>query len=187
MVTRDVLVIFALCTLAAVSWWWTWQGDSSPAGRRPSAAVADFYMDRVHITFFDDGGHPGRELIADSMSHFSADERTELIDAELTLHEGNGGFWLVTAEKAVVAQEDDVIDLYGDVTAHRRGGERHEPIVLVTRNLRVDPKRRYAETAERATVRRDRLVLEGIGMRAWFDKPIRLQLRSAVRSLYEPD
>ena len=74
--------------------------------------------------------------------------------------------------------------LHGEVEIWREGDEGQRTLEILTRELRVLPQEKYAETDEAATINSPTSVTTSIGLRANFAHD-RLELLERVRSRHE--
>ena len=184
---REGIIILVLGGLAGAAWWFSWSSRLPEPVRESDASSPDFYMDGTTIVMIGRGGHRGNELRADTLVHYPGDDSTNLTNPVLTVYKKDSAPWTVVSEAARVSSGGNLILFQGKVTISRGGTQGDRPLQLITRNLRWRPDDSYAETDEHASLRSGANTLDGVGMEAWLDSPVRLTLLSRVRSVYERD
>lgn len=93
--------------------------------------------------------------------------------------------WRLRAEGGWVAADQQTLLLEGEVVVERTTESGKPPVTLVTRDLRVLPAERYAETVAPTRAVTPGGELRAVGARAWLDQE-RVELLSEVRGVYEP-
>ena len=75
--------------------------------------------------------------------------------------------------------------LEGDVTITREEAPGTQGVRILTRDLRVQPDTRYAETDQHVEIFRQNDWMESDGAQVWFTEPGRIKFLSNVRGRYE--
>lgn len=154
--------------------------------RGPSSGGIDYYANHFEMTVTDDKGFQKHRLKAISMVHFAVKDTTELEKPIVTLLSPDRPPWVIRSDTGTVSPDGAKIFFGGDVFVDRDGAENVRPIKIVTRNLWMEPERKYAETEEWADIRSLSDNISGVGMRVFFSNPIHLTLLAKVKGKYEP-
>lgn len=179
--TYTVLLILAL-----VSWWVSGLFSLEPEPFTPQASNAmEYYANNFTVTVTDENGMLKHRLQAVSMNHFSDRNISELEKPVVTIFNPTKPPWVIQSDTGTVSPNGTHIFFGGDVFIDREGTTNLRPVKIVTKNLQVEPEKRYAETDEQADIFSEPDNVSGIGMRVFFSNPIHLTLLSKVRGKYE--
>lgn len=182
--TRRTAILLLL--LAAVGSGWLLQRlqEAERRGARQQGHDPDYFMEHFTQTTMNEQGQMHHRLNAELMLHFPDDDSTELVRPKLEVYNEAPAPWHVTAEKGWVSANKDVVLLTGEVQIWREGEDGQREVEVITRDLRVLPHERYAETDQAATIRAPGTVYHAVGMRANFNED-RLELLNRVRGRHE--
>jgi lipopolysaccharide export system protein LptC len=177
---RTLLFTLAILLLAAASQWLSRETkqearQAEAASGAPDSFIADFSATELGVD-----GRPARRLEGAHLSHF-ADQRAVITEPHLTVYRPGEAPWEMTAAEGRSMGQQDLVRLTGGVRIYRSGAE---PTEVVTDNLDVQPKRRYAETAAPVTITNPQGRVDAVGMQAFLEEE-RMVLRSHVRGTYE--
>ena len=179
--------VLAAVGLALASYGWLQRIaalDAQDAGAL--ARLPDYWMEGVNRTLLSDSGEVEAVLDAVRMVHFPDDNSTELEQPRLALYNAtNKTPWLVESETGWVSGDGEVVRLNGAVEIFRldeAGVRRYE---VLTANVKLLPRERYAETDEPALITGPSTQTHAVGLRANLSRN-RLQLLDRVRTVYEP-
>jgi LPS export ABC transporter protein LptC len=126
----------------------------------------DSYMENFVQTAMDERGRLESRLRAKRMFHFS-DDTTQLLHPALELYSDNPKApWFARADSGWVGAGNDTVLLYGNVSVWRQNADGLREIEVQAPDLRILPKKRYAETDSATTIITPTSVTKGIGMRA---------------------
>ena len=183
---RNLLIGIVLALLAGLTWWLAGQ-QQRPAHRASGPGDAreiDYYLRDLDFTTFSEQGQPARRLQAPELRHYPDDDTTELDRPRLVIYKDEGPPWRVRSETGWVSPDGERVHLRGEVVIEREAAPGVRPMHIVTRDVRVEPERDYAETDEPVTVtsREDRI--DAVGMQAWLRDPGRIKFLSQVRGHY---
>jgi lipopolysaccharide export system protein LptC len=176
----------ALGVLAAVSWWLADrltpdEEKTAPADR----SQIDYYSTNITRTVLDTTGKPKELLFAVKMTHYKNDDRTEMDKPVMTLYKKEGEQpWVINAEKGTVLANGKVIFLRGNVLITRDAGK-SGLIRIVTKNVKYQPDKNYAETRHRVVIRSAQDEVTGTGMQVYFEPEFRANLLADVRRKHE--
>jgi lipopolysaccharide export system protein LptC len=199
---KKYLTPFLLIIAALLSWWYIKSLDKSLT-LEPAVATKgpDYFMYDTVSTILDDSGEPKHRLKTAYLAHFAEDNRTELQQAHLTLHQQDGSLWSIKANRGTLFQETEQIYLAGDVVikrppstdsqAHTAGREAQEPsfsqsgITIQTERLHVDPKSQVAQTEDPVVISNPDVRVDAVGMKANLQTKS-VELLAKVRGVYVP-
>jgi LPS export ABC transporter protein LptC len=173
-----LLTLFALL-LAVASTWLSRESDDEERQAAAASSTPDYFIVSFTATELGPDGEPARRLDAEHLSHY-ADKETVVHAPHLTVYRQEQAPWEMTARLGRTRDQGEVVLLSGGVRAYREGPEAME---IVTETLQVQPKRRYAETADPVTVTDARGHLEAVGMQADLNTE-QVILQSRVRGFY---
>ncbi|MFO1435833.1 MAG: LPS export ABC transporter periplasmic protein LptC [Gammaproteobacteria bacterium] len=180
------VVLLVLLLLAFITFWWLSKlgvDETADHGRKPHEP--DYYMQNFTQSTMNEQGTLHHRLSADMMLHYPDDDSTELVKPVLEVYNEGPLPWHVGAEKGWVSANNDVVLLSGAVHIWRDDAAGARDLDVQTRDLRVLPKDRYAETDKEATLTGRGVQYHSVGMRAIF-KESRLELLSRVKGRHEP-
>ena len=198
LITPTILVL-----VAGLSWWYI---QTLEKALMPKPAVTspgpDYFMFDTVSTVLNQSGEPEQQLVTAYLAHFPGDNRTELKDAHLTLHQTDGSQWSIKANSGTLYQDTKQIFLSGQVTIEKpqtissknnlpqgdasqanilKGG-----IKIETERIRVDANRQIAETEEPVKITGNEVQVHAIGMKANLQAKT-VELLANVRGTYAPD
>ncbi len=145
----------------------------------------DYYLKDFTTTLMGVDGRPDKRLSADRMIHYPDDDSTELEKPHMTTFENNIPKWNINSETGWLSGDGELLLLQGKVIMDRPKTADANPVHIVTRNLRVQPKQNYAETDESITINEPDNHITSTGMQAWLTTPMRIKFTANVRGKYE--
>jgi lipopolysaccharide export system protein LptC len=165
---------------------WLWQrldeGDGVAAQVRPHKP--DYYIEKMIRNSMDKNGELRNILHAERVVHYPDDDSTELSKPRMEIYNGRSQPWHVVSDSGWVSSGNEVVLLKGDVEIWRLDDDGRRELEVLTTELRVLPKEKYAETDNAATITSQGTVTKTVGMRANFAHD-RLELLNNVRTRYE--
>ena len=144
----------------------------------------DFIIRDARLTKMDRRGNVTRILEATELRHFSPRELTEADAPVLTLFKP-GEQWRIASATARVLHPDHEVLLDGDVDILRPETKDAAALHVITRDVRFLQDDNYAETAEPAVIESPGHRVEGIGLQAWLNDPVRVKLLDEVHGIHE--
>jgi len=181
--TRIAILLLLLLT-AGTGWFLQRLSREDDAGRALKAHEPDYYMENFTQSTMNEQGSLQHRLTAELMLHYADDDTTELVHPMLDVYNEAPTPWHVKAEKGWVSANSEVVLLTGEVHIWRDGKNGERELDVLTRDLRVLPRERYAETDKAARIHSPGVLYNAVGMRAIF-KEDRLELLSRVRGRHE--
>jgi len=181
--TQRLAPLALLLTLAAGSYWLA--NLEEPVARHQGLHEPDYFLNDFTASAMGTDGRPLRRLKAREMRHYPDDDSTEVAAPRLAFYEEDEPPWELQAETAWLSGDGALLLLQGEVLIDREAVPGVRPVHAVTRNLRVQPEDRYAETDERVTLHSVASWVDATGMQVWFAGPLRLKLLSDARGYYE--
>lgn len=142
---------------------------------------ADHFAVNYSKTQMSELGVAKETLDADYAAHYSDNDETELTKPIMTLYQGLLPPWVIRAQTGIVTSGGEKIFLQGRVTIDRAAAETVREVNIKTTNLRVEPKRNYAETDDWAELVSEADEMSGIGMRLVYQDPLYIQLLANVK------
>ncbi len=184
--TRQGRLLFIFAVLAAVAWWLLRglieEPAKGPRGRVPEHVITDFSAIET-----DPQGRPQRRLVATQLRQFVAEDLTELDRPRLTLFgRDQGPPWEVEADRGLVLARGEELHLLDAVRIDRVGGPETRSVRLATEELKVWPKREYAQGDQPVRQESDADWLTAAGIRLWYATPARAEYPGRVHVFIAP-
>ncbi len=145
----------------------------------------DYFSVNYQKVQMDEQGLPHDQLIADYVEHFSDNGETQLRNPVMTLYKQATPPWVTRSETGVITKGADKVFLNGRVYIDREAASNVREIHIKTTNLRIEPKRNYAETDEWAELVTELDTMSGIGMRLFYQDPLYIELLAQVRGRHD--
>lgn len=148
--------------------------------------TADWFGVNVSVTEMDDYGKPKRSFSADRLTHYQAENMTDLIEPRFTLIPESKIPWHLSAGMGRTyhgSHTTDItrVDLWDEVTVWQPKESTPSPMKMITSKLSVFPESATAETDQRVDFQQPGHTLSGQGMRANFNERS-MELLDKVRS-----
>ncbi|MCU7958410.1 MAG: LPS export ABC transporter periplasmic protein LptC [gamma proteobacterium symbiont of Bathyaustriella thionipta] len=172
--------------LAAVSWWGLQSTSEDLQPLRRDGHEAAFFIKDFAITALDEEGRPRHKLSAAKLEQFMDDDTTELTSPLLTVYDEGRPPWVVRSTSGWMSKQGELVLLKGDVLITRAASAAARGMKIVTRDMRLYPKKDYAEGDEKVRLSSNKDWLISNGFQLWFKKPMRLKLLKNVRGRYAP-
>ncbi len=145
--------------------------------------VPDYFIDGLKATVFNADGSLHYRLTSRRLNHYPDDNSLQLFAPVLKMFTKKRPPWIMVAKEGLVYDGGRRINLNGAVDIHQPGNARTR-MRLLTRNLRIDTQRDYAETDAAVKLTRGYHQTTAIGMRANL-RPGRLEFLADTRGIYD--
>lgn len=179
---RWEFLIFLLILMGISSAVIYWLGDDNPLSRSELAAHdPDFYMEDFTTLTMNQDGTPKNRLNALYMAHYPLEDTSELIQPKLEIFRKSSPPVIVTADKAWVTSDNQVILMRGNVNLLKFDQEGNQTLKVITTDVRVLVDEEYAETDQHATLIGTSSVTNAEGLRAYLQDD-RLELLNNVQT-----
>lgn len=180
------IAILLLASLAGVSYWYSQTARLKSLATPVSREGADFIVNGVTLTQFDDTGRATNRLHADELAHFAVDDRSELAQPRLISLRPGQPQLEARAQTARVEEGGERVMLSGDVVITRAPGpDGTPPMRLRTQRLTALPDLDRYSTDAAVEIDRGDSVVRSIGMD--YDNIERVvKFRSSVRGTIAP-
>ncbi|MDF1582865.1 MAG: LPS export ABC transporter periplasmic protein LptC [Methyloprofundus sp.] len=172
-----------LCLIFLASMWAANRGDDNSVQQplEKSKHSADHFAVNYSKTQMSDLGVAKERLEADYAAHYSDNDETELTKPIMTLYQGLLPPWIVRAQTGIVTSGGEKVFLQGRVAIDRAATESVREVNIKTTNLRIEPKRNYAETDDWAELVSESDRMSGTGMRLVYQDPLYIELLANVK------
>lgn len=165
-----------------------WQSEES---REPIDAVnlrgpsePDGFVVNGRYRSFDQNGQLETVIYSPRIEQFEARNLATMLRPDATLHDTESGTtWMLTANQGELHENNDIIDLDGDVLV-RRPLANGEVATLEAEHLTLDNKQRTVYTDTPVVLTEAHGVTRATGMKAWIDNRV-LELQSQVKGHYD--
>lgn len=150
------------------------------------ALVADWFGVDVAVTEMDEQGNPKRVFTAARLTHYAAQQMTDLLEPRFTVIPASQIPWHLSAGKGRSfhgARTTDItrMDLWNEVTVWQPSSATKNPVRMSTSTLAVFPEKSLAQTDQFVFFDQPGHKLSGQGMRAKFNEQS-MELLDKVRS-----
>ncbi len=143
----------------------------------------DYFVEDLRTTVFNADGSLHYRLQAQRLDHYPDDDTLQLAAPILKMFSENQPPWLMIADEGIVYEDGRRIHLNGSVDITQTSSVT-DSMQLLTRDLRIDTQRDYAETDAAVKLTRGHHQTTAIGMRADLHLG-RLELLADTRGKYE--
>lgn len=133
----------------------------------------------------DAQGVPHDKLEAAYAVHYSDSDETELTKPVMTVYKGALPPWHIRSEIGRIEAGGEQIFLKGQVYIDRSAAESVRAVNIKTTNLRVQPKRNYAETDDWAEMVSELDTMSGVGMKLFYQELLHIELLANVKGRHE--
>ncbi len=184
--TRQGRLAMLFVVLAVGTWWLLQSLIEEPAPRvrerTPNHIVWD--LDAIET---DVGGRPERHLAADQLRQYVDEDLAELDQPHLTLFDRAGGPpWRVESKRGFLLSKGQEVHLRDQVQIDRAGVGANRSLRLQTSELRLWPKREYAQSDHPVRLESDHDWLTAAGVRLWDGHPFRAEFPGRAHIFVAP-
>lgn len=182
----SIRVYAVLLLLLGASWWWSRAVEPVEENLLTlSGQQIDYFAEQITISEMNEEGVLKHQLVADHMTHYTNDARSQLQNPVIMLYDPPHQPWRVSALAGTVFAGGDRIVLEGDVYISRDAGDKELPVEIRTEWLEIltDQSSAYTDKKIDMVSRFDRI--EGIGMKIQFDSNLLVSILSKARSRHE--
>ena len=166
-----------------------WQSDEPPGTRNDAEqlrgpAEPDGFIVQADYRTWDEQGNPKIRMTSPRIEQFESRDLAAMEQPKAILHgEGDPMPWIIEADKGSLQQNDELVNLNGNVVIRRplQGTE----ATLETQELTLNNAERTVYTDQPVTISEPHGTTQATGMKAWIDDRI-LELNSRVEGQYEP-
>ncbi|MBX2825350.1 MAG: LPS export ABC transporter periplasmic protein LptC [Gammaproteobacteria bacterium] len=148
-----------------------------------SSTRADYYLEKFTTRKLDRFGKPEYILTGDTLTHYPADDSSEIVLPQLTLHHPDG-IWKLDSRQGRLTTDPDIFTLAGTVTMTRQATDNTEGLTIATSDLKIHTVTRVVETDQPIEVVSSNWTLKSVGLQSNINEGI-LTLMSDVEGHYE--
>ncbi|WP_231910636.1 LPS export ABC transporter periplasmic protein LptC [Candidatus Nitrosoglobus terrae] len=150
-----------------------------------NSRTIDYFMEQFISTVIDQKGLLLYQLSGAYMAHYPDNDTIDITAPHMLFyHQVATPSWDVIAERGLTNSNGDEIYLLGKVIIHQlKDSSQTSHMKILTRDVRVEPAAKYAETQQPATLLDNYGRTDGIGARIYF-KEERVEILSQVRGDY---
>jgi lipopolysaccharide export system protein LptC len=182
--TKSLQAVGIVLALILLVWQLVPSFEKDPV--KSQALVADWFGVDVAVTEMDEVGNPKRAFTAARLTHYEAQNMTDLLEPHFTLIPESKIPWHLNAGKGRTfhgAHTTDItrIDLWNEVTVWQPKESTPRPMRMITSTLAIFPDEAFAQTDQRVDFDQPGHRMSGEGMRAKFNERS-MELLNKVRS-----
>lgn len=183
---RGLTLLFLALLLAAVSGRIAdWISLPPQPGGKPPVRAPDYWVEDFTARILDASGALHYRVRARELVHYPSENLAHLTRPHVLYLRDPLLPWRADAERGLLYENEDRIDLQGKVVMDRDASARSAPLHVVTRDLTLFTDRDYGETAAPVKITRGRDTIDAVGMQAFLGEG-RLELLENVVGQYHP-
>jgi lipopolysaccharide export system protein LptC len=129
-------------------------------------------------------GIPKEILVAELMTHYKDDDRTEMENPVMTLYKEGQEPWIIRSESGTSLAGGQAVLLRGEVLITRKDSKGEE-LKIVTSNVKYTPDKNFAETREHVLMLSKDDKTSAIGAEVTFEPVLKINLLADVRRKHE--
>lgn len=182
-------LLLGLCFAAAglIAWWQYRLHPGEVPSREARGRLPDYIVSDFTAVQTDARGHPSRQLFADQLRHYVADDLSELDRPRMVLFQDEDLPWHARARQGLVLADGNQVRLLGEVRVTREGDRRRRSARLETERLDVWPDQAFAQTNLPVHIQSDGDSLTATGMRLWYAEPLRARFQGRAHLSLTPE
>lgn len=181
---KRTISLIIITALALLSWWFQDIWKEAPIIQpEKDEHFPDYFMENFTLTNMDASGQPSYILRAVKMLHYSDNDSSELELPEIQFLSKKGD-WTITAEQALILENNNQIQLKTNVQLHRNASAQQSPLTINTEYLSINTETEIAETDYLAQVSSKGLSMTSKGL-VYDSRNGILKLVSEVKGVYE--
>ena len=146
------------------------------------ATQSDYYLEDFVTQKFSQNGALEYEVSGDTLLHYPEDDRSEIINPDVTLHRPPVT-WKVASEKGLLVKDPETFTLQGDVRVERTA-QNQAAVQILTKDLSINTQSNLLSTTSKVTIDAKTWQLEADGLQSSIDSG-KLNLLSNVKGHYE--
>ncbi len=193
---RNQLLILTACLVTIAIGYWTYSGSIAPTIDNRAEIIrqnADYFLIGALIKEYDPNGALDYQLQAQSITHYLHNDNTLLQRPFLTSYSDNGQITTSQSENGKILPGGKDIELWDDVVVIQTGppktagsSARQQDLRMDTDFITIFPDQQIVETERPVLITNNIGETRAVGMTAYY-KQGKLQLKSRVRGVYEPE
>lgn len=175
-----------LILIAALTAWELLHEEPAPLRSNASSKrTIDYFMEKFTSTVIGQEGLPLYRLAGTHMIHYPDNDTVDITAPHMVFyHQVATPRWDVVAERGLTNSSGDEIYLLGEVVIRQlEANAKTSKVKILTRDVRVKPTARYAETHQPATLLNSLGRTDAVGARLYLEEE-RVELLSQVRGDY---
>lgn len=182
---KKVSVNLALFIAAAGTWWLAESlVPQEPPPPKLDGGQIDYISKNIRRTVLTAEGKTKEVLVAELMTHYKNDDRTELEKPVMTLYKEKGEPWVIRSDTGTSLSGGEAVWLRGNVLITRKN-DKGEEMKIITRNVKYIPNKDYAETSEHVLMVSSSDTTSGEGAQVYFEPVLKINLLGDVRRKHE--
>lgn len=182
--------ILLLIIVLAVAFFTRWLLTSveEPSARDPglSRHDPDYFLTNFSTIVYDAKGIPSYKIKGRHLQHFPDDDTIEITQLEFEYLTGNKEPWLAQADKAILAENKNILKLIDNVILKRKTNEPAKALQINTKTLTVDFAKKRAFTQSRVKITGKNSKINAVGMIIDLESGV-LTLKSKATGRYVPE
>jgi len=162
--TQSLLPLVMLSLLAALTFWLDRAAQVEVRGNDGKTRHdPDFIVDQFTVRKFKPSGKLQYSLVAQKMLHYPDDDTTDISQPQL-IYFGHPQQLRISAKRAAVGKDGDVVHLIDDVKVVRDAAPGDPQLTISTSTMTVYTEDEIASTKDPVTIRHGASIVRGVGM-----------------------
>jgi lipopolysaccharide export system protein LptC len=145
----------------------------------------DAVMENVVATIINKQGHATLKIETTKMSHYAAQDTTEIIKPHVTVYRKSPNPWYIDANSAHAEHGTSQITFKDNVVIHHLNDVANPTTTMKTASLTIFPNKQIAQTGDPVTLLQPDTTIHAIGMLANLGEGT-VKLLSQAQGEYEP-
>jgi lipopolysaccharide export system protein LptC len=181
---KQIISLIIFLVLAVIAWWSVTNpyNDNDQLPQSTGKEYAEVFMNEFEMTAMNEMGKPDYILKGSYMQRYSDSDDTEIKQPVFHLLQEDRQ-WLVSAEKAIINDEEEIIRLSENVVMKQHNVE--SAITIHTQHMLINLKTQVARTNTRVDITQGNSRMESKGM-IFNNITSELELLSSVHGYYTP-
>jgi len=146
----------------------------------------DYFISDFTATMYNEKGFANYYIKAQHLDHFPDDDTIEVKQLEIEYRDNENQTWIATSNEGIGYENIEILHLSGNVIIENHPINMGKKLILHTDKLRIDFKRRHANTETKVKILGINSTIRAVGMDIDLNSGI-LTLKSRARGRYVPN
>ena len=183
---KTYISLAIVLSLALLSWWFQDFIQQTPIiEQKKDAHFPDYFMQNFTTTSMNEKGQAVYILQASRMEHFADDDSIDIYKPLIQFKDTKGN-WSISANKAQILKNKNIIHLHENVKVLRSASTTRDALSIETEYLQVDTDTQIAKTEAATHLKTQNFELDTQGV-VFDNKKGILKLTSNIKGIHVPD